>query len=57
MSDTMYFGDYVVEHEDWNLSYVYHHGVLIKKFAGKEDSWAAAERYASDKYFQEMFQK
>ena len=45
MSDTTYFGSYVVEHEDWNLSYVYHNGALVKTFKGKETSWMDAERW------------
>lgn len=55
MTDTAYFGPYVVEHEDWNLSYVYRMGAHVKTFKGKEDSWAAAERWAQDQHFKELY--
>lgn len=47
MSDTAYFGSYVVEHEGFT-STVYHNGDALRVFRGKETSWQDAERYAMD---------
>ena len=55
MSDTINFGaGWAVEHEGWDTSYVYHNGEVVRKFTGSETSWQDAERYASDKMFEEM---
>ena len=55
MIDNVWFGKYLVVHEDSLNSYVKLDNKVVKYFRNKESAWMEAERWAYDAQVKELY--